>query len=139
MKTKYFIVFLVLLLSQLSNNAIAQRCLSFNYDADGNRINKEVLSNCYEFKEYLDMDENQEVTAVSVYPNPTDGSFKIIMPESIVGDNACCLIYDIDGILVIEKNLSCETDVDIGNMPSGVYLLKIINDIETFSKIIVKN
>ena len=140
MKTKYFLVFLVLLLSQIiQNNASAQRCLSFNYDADGNRISKKVLVNCFETKDYLEVEENQEDTDFSVYPNPTDGSFKIIIPESIQNESVYCLVYDINGALIIETKLSGETDVDIGNVPRGVYLLKIINGVETFSRIIVKN
>jgi hypothetical protein len=140
MKTKYFLVFLVLLLSQIiQNNASAQRCLSFNYDADGNRISKKVLVNCFETKDNLEVEENQEDTEFSVYPNPTDGSFKIIIPESIQNESVYCLVYDINGALIIETKLSGETDVDIGNVPRGVYLLKIINGVETFSRIIVKN
>lgn len=140
MKTKYFLVFLVLLLSQIThNNANAQRCLSFNYDADGNRISKKVLVNCFETKDNLEVEENQEDTDFSVYPNPTNGSFKIIIPESIQNESVYCLVYDINGALIIETKLSGETDVDIGNVPRGVYLLKIINGVETFSRIIVKN
>ena len=139
MKTKYFLVFLALLLSQISLDAIAQTCLSFNYDADGNRVSKNVIYNCLEMKDYLEVKENQEVAEVSVYPNPTDGSFKIIIPESIRSETSYYLIYDLNGILIIEKNLEDETGVDMGDMPDGIYLLKIINGEETFSKIIVKH
>jgi hypothetical protein len=139
MKTKYFLVFLALLLSQISNYAIAQKCLLFDYDADGNRISRNVTNNCLEMKDYLEVEENEIVADVSVYPNPTNGRFKIIMPESIIDGYSCCFIYDINGVLIIEKTMAAETDVDIGNMPNGVYLLKIINGEETFSKIIVKH
>ena len=139
MKTKYFLIFLVLLLSQNSHSAIAQKCLSFNYDEDGNRISRNVINNCLEMKEYMDMEENQEVTDVSVYPNPTDGSFKIVMPQGISNEHSSYLIYDLNGVLIVEKKLADETDVDIGNMSNGIYLLKIISGEETFSKIIVKH
>lgn len=138
MKTKYFLVFLVLLLSQISHEAFAQKCLLFDYDADGNRISRNVNDNCYETKDYLEVEKNQLVMDLSVYPNPTDGSFKIIMPESIRSEHSSYLIYDLNGVLLVEQVLADETDVDIGNMPNGVYLLKIINGEETFSKIIVK-
>lgn len=139
MKTKYFLIFLVLLLSQISHNAVAQRCLTFNYDDDGNRISRNVINNCLEMKDYLEVEESQEVTDVSVYPNPTGGSFKIVVPESIRNEHASYLIYDLNGVLIVEKKLDAETDVDIGNMPNGIYLLKIINDDDAFSKIIVKH
>ena len=140
MKTKYFLVFLVLLLSQVSNNyAVAQRCLSFDYDRDGNRISRYVQFNCIEMKDYAEVEEKQVVEDIAVYPNPTDGCFKIIMPEGVSTGHPYYLIYDLNGVLINEKSLSEETDVDIGNMPNGVYLLKIINGDETYSKIIVKH
>lgn len=140
MKTKYFLVFLVLLLSQFSSNcAYAQHCLSFNYDADGNRIKRSVMTNCYELKDAMEVQENEVVTDVYVYPNPTDGGFKIIMPADIVNEYSHYYIYDLNGVMITENVLSDETDVDIGDMPNGVFLMKIICGDETFSKIIVKH
>lgn len=139
MKTKYYLVFLVLLLSQISHNAIAQRCLSFKYDADGNRVSRNVIYNCSETKDTMEVEENQDVTDIAIYPNPTAGSFKIIMPEGVKNESSYYLLYDLNGVLIIEKNLEDETGVDIGNMPNGVYLLKIVNGTETFSRIIVKH
>ena len=139
MKTKYFLVFLVLLLSQISPNAIAQKCVSFNYDADGNRVSKIVISNCLEMKDYLEVEETKEVEDISVYPNPTNGSFKIVMSESIKHEYSTFLLYDLNGVLIVENTLNDEADVDIGELPNGIYLLKIIKGSETFSKIIVKH
>lgn len=139
MRTKYFLVFLVLLLSQISAKAIAQKCLVFNYDQDGNRISRFVQNNCLETKDVLKVEENEEVTDILVYPNPNCGNFKIIMPENAYHEHAYYRIYDLNGTVVIENNLIDETDVDIMNWPSGVYLLQIISGEETFSKIIVKH
>lgn len=140
MKTKYYLVFLVLLLSLFTNNCLfAQRCLSFNYDADGNRIKRSVMTNCYEIKDFEEVQENEYVTDISVYPNPTDGSFKIKLTEDVFNENSHCLIYDLNGVLKTESFLSEETDIDIGDMPDGVYLLRIVCGDETFSKIILKH
>lgn len=140
MKTKYFLVFLVLLLSQISNNyTVAQRCLSFDYDRDGNRISRFVQINCIEMKDYAEVEEKQVVTDITIYPNPTDGCFKIIMPEGVGKEHLYCLIYDLNGVLINENSLSEETDVYIGDKPNGAYLLKIINGDETYSRIIVKH
>lgn len=140
MKTKYFLVFLALLLSQISNTSVvAQSCLLFNYDADGNRINRFVSDNCLEMKDYLEVIENTEVSDVEIYPNPSNGLFKIVVPESINKDYAHCYIYNMNGILIIEKSLVDESDVDIMNMPSGVYILKMICSDQMFYKIIVKH
>ena len=140
MKTKYYLVFLALLLSQiLTNKVVAQSCLLFNYDADGNRINRLVSDNCLEMKGNMEAIENVEVSDIEVYPNPTDGVVRIVLPEGISKDYACWSIYNMNGILIIEKRLANESDVDIGNVPSGVYLMKIICSDQMFYKIIVKH
>ena len=139
MKTKYFLVFLVLLLSQICNKALAQKCLMFRYDADGNRIERYAHNNCIDNKGVMEEEDNKEIDDVEVYPNPTEGIFKIIMPESTSYERSYCRIYDVNGIQRIETTLTDVTYVDIGNMPSGTYLLKIIRGDETFSKIIVKH
>lgn len=139
MKTKYFLIFLVLLLSQISHSAVAQKCLAFNYDADGNRVSRNVINNCLEMKDYLEAEENQEVADIIIYPNPTYGSFKIVMPQTVRYEYSYYLLYDLNGVLIVEKNLAEETEVNIDNMPNGIYLLKIINGEETLSRIIVKH
>lgn len=140
MKTKYFLVFLALLLSQISMNyAVAQKCLLFKYDASGNRVNKNVINNCLEMKNIMEVVENHEVADVMVYPNPTEGKFKIITPENIINDHSCYILYDINGVLIKEGLLAYETGVEICDMPPGIYLLKIISGDDTFSKIVLKN
>ena len=84
----------------------------------------------------------QEITAseeVKVYPNPNDGSFKVIMPESIKHDNACYELFDINGVVISDGNIhEFEMDIDIGDHPAGVYLLKISNGDDVISKIVLK-
>lgn len=138
MKTKYYLVFLVLLLSLLSNNAIAQKCLMFTYDMDGNRICKYVQNNCDEKRDFKEDKDNEVVTDVSVYPNPTDGEFTIIIPQTD-GKNTYCHLYDMNGGLIMEKSLGIETNINIGQMPNGVYLLRIVSGEETYTKIILKH
>ena len=138
MKTKYFLVFLVLLLPQFSNNVFAQKCLIFNYDNDGNRIQRYVQDNCDEKRDYSADEANEIVTDVGVYPNPTDGEFTIMIPNSD-DTPACCYLYDFNGVLIMERTLDIETSINIEQMPPGVYFLKIVSGEETSSKIIVKH
>lgn len=140
MKTKYFLVFLALLLSPVFNNEMfSQRCLVFRYDNDGNRIKRFVDNNCDEIKF---RDEVQEVAVnedVAVYPNPTDGKIMIVLGDDSMYELANCELYDINGVLIIEQTLfKKETEVDIGNVPVGVYLLKVFAGNDEFTKIIVK-
>lgn len=141
MKTKYFLIFLALLLSfGFSNRLSAQRCLVFRYDADGNRISRTVSANCQETREFAEEQENSASNdEIVVYPNPNNGGFKLVMPENNIQANACFEIYDVEGQYVTGGILhQIETDIDIGNEPAGVYLLRIVNGEDVILKIVVK-
>lgn len=140
MKTKYFLIFLVLLLSSaFGSEAIAQRCLEFRYDADGNRIKRTVNNNCYESKDMEVVQDVFDYDEVEVYPNPTYESFRIFMPDGKRIETACYEFFDMSGVLLLQNKLcNDETEVDIGKMPAGVYLLKIINGDEILTKMILK-
>ena len=140
MRTKYFLIFLVLLLSSVfSNETMAQKCFVFRYDADGNRIRRSVDYNCNEMRDVEKVQEVFDYDEVEVYPNPTYDSFRLFMPEMVRHEAAWYELFDISGILLLKDSLSDdETEVDIGKMPAGVYLLKIINGDDVMSKMILK-
>lgn len=141
MKTKYYLIFLALLLSfSFNNKALAQKCLAFKYDADGNRINRVMKLACLEIR---DGEEEQETETpydeVKVYPNPTNGSFRVIMPESVRQETSFYDLYDVNGLLVNRSTIEdVETVIDIGNCPTGVYLLRIRNGDDVISEIVLK-
>lgn len=138
MKTKYYLIFPALLLSLVLNiNATAQQCLEFKYDASGNRIRRMVNSNCIEIRDNM---EEQEITNedLIVYPNPTDGCFKILASGND-NEKMCYVLYDMNGIVLLENTFGMgETVVDMSNHMAGVYLLKIVRRDECLSKIILK-
>lgn len=141
MKTKYFLIFLVLILSLLYGKlACAQRCLTYAYDADGNRVQRAVTNNCdgaREIEEAQDMDEIMELT---VYPNPTDGGFKIIMPDDIMRHPAGYQLFDMNGVMMREDGIQGkDTNVDISDLPAGVYLVRIVSGEEVYIKIVLKH
>lgn len=141
METKYYLIFLALLLSFAFNNKVfAQRCLAFRYDADGNRISRTVMTNCQNVRETIEEPEIDVLDLeVRVYPNPTNGDFKVIMPESIKHENSCYEMYDINGVLISGGNIyEFETDIDIGDHPAGVYLIKITNGADIITEIVLK-
>ena len=140
MKTKCFLVFLALLLSPIFDNEIyAQRCLVFKYDNVGNRIKRLVDNNCFETKNREEVQEIFINEEIEVYPNPTNGCINIKLGDRLEEAEACCELYDVNGVLIIEKKLfNKETEVDIGDLPTGVYLLKIFQGDDVISKIILK-
>lgn len=140
MKTKYYVIFLALLLSCVFNNkALAQKCLAFKYDADGNRISRMIKSECLEIRDEEEQETEASKEEVTVYPNPNNGSFKVVMPENIRQDNSFLELFDVNGLLVFGGNIvDAETDIDIGNCPSGVYLLRIRDGDDVISEIVLK-
>lgn len=141
MKTKYYLIFLAMLLSfGSSNKLLAQRCLVLRYDADGNRISRSVTTNCQETREVAEeQEESSSEGEIEVYPNPNNGRFNVIIPNSIRASNSSFVLYDVEGQLVTQGRLAdYETNIDIGEKPAGIFLLKIINGDIIISKIVLK-
>ena len=77
---------------------------------------------------------------MNVYPNPTGGSFKLIV-RSPENKNLRYRLYDMNGLLLQDKKIeSEETEILIQDLSSSMYFLKVINnnqEIKVFK--IVKN
>lgn len=140
MKRKYYLIFLVLLLSSFFiKKANAQKCLMFRYDADGNRIQRTVNYNCYEMKNMEEVQDVFEYNEVEVYPNPTYESFKVFVPERLRCEAAFYELFDMSGVVLSKNRLrDNETEVDIGAMSAGIYILKITNGDDVMTKMILK-
>lgn len=140
MKTKYYLLFLALLLSFCFHNEVmAQKCLVFGYDSDGNRISRIESFNCYGLRDMENVQDTFEFDEIEVYPNPTYESFKVFMPDGIKRETACYELFDISGVMLLKDNLGgCETEVNIRGLSAGVYVLKIINGDDVMSKMILK-
>ncbi len=92
-------------------------------------------SNCTLSADYF---ENQEL--FRVYPNPTNG-FLNIRINNYVG-KATIQIVDINGRLVSEnknEDFNIEKSLNLNNLQSGIYVLKVTSDSMNFTQKIVKN
>jgi hypothetical protein len=76
----------------------------------------------------------------TIYPNPTRGIIKLIV-ESFDNENLRFRLYDINGVLLRYKKVeSRETEIEMANLSSSVYFLKLlINNKEVKVFKIVKN
>ncbi len=78
---------------------------------------------------------NEDITEnrFEVYPNPSNGIFKINAPGTTQLSNA--KIYNMLGGLVSTKNLdnTTEATIDLSQLVSGIYLLQITSDDEAVS------
>jgi hypothetical protein len=77
----------------------------------------------------------QELGA-AIYPNPTDGNLTLKMNTA---SNVDVTVYDLNGRALLNKKVNdTQSEINISNQPSGVYLLKVKADNGEFSKRIIK-
>jgi len=82
-------------------------------------------------------DENTGLSKVSIYPNPTRSIINIVSPDARLNTLE---IFDIGGRRLQSIDLSTHTQyqVDLGNLQSAVYFIKINTDIGSVTKQIIK-
>ena len=86
--------------------------------------------------------ETEEETApqlreLVLYPNPTNGNFNIYF--NTINSPYSIEIISIFGQRVFEKSNSTDSLSTINNLPKGIYIVRINQDSETFSKKIIIN
>lgn len=143
MKTKYLSIFLGMVLSLLiCCKSYAQRCISFDYDINGNRIGCSVYDNCSKdeiVEEIYDIQENELECELLLYPNPSDTEVNLVIP--FYSDNiiVCYTIFDESGIIRQSGNVkSKDTSIDISKFVSGAYILVVDSGGLRYTKTIVK-
>lgn len=145
MEWKYKLIFLLVLLCLVRiEKSYSQNCITMLYDNNGNRISTFVHECGCEYKlrgtsdvmnNEISMDDNNR--ELMIYPNPNDGVFNI----TILDDNENPIVvrmYNINGVMVMNEKLADDKMIDITYMPSGVYLLRLIQGESVCSKIVVK-
>jgi hypothetical protein len=88
------------------------------------------------------VDEHPALTAVSVFPNPNDGSFSVYFPNEISGEIVIRL-FNITGQTIMERRESVAgrslLKIEESNLTSGVYFLQVeINGVQKNVKLVVQ-
>lgn len=83
-------------------------------------------------------DEVKEIISISFYPNPTDGILNLEINNSEVR-NIDYMILDMNGRLVKEATLDSERIIDMSQLPSASYFVRVVVDGQEFVKQIIKN
>jgi len=84
--------------------------------------------------------EQFEMNNIAIYPNPSKGTFNVsmgtIIPKTIQ-------IYDLTGKIVSSKtefqNNQSTVSLDLSNISSGIYFVKIVSENQSVTKRIIKN
>jgi hypothetical protein len=63
----------------------------------------------------------------TVYPNPSNGMFNIVFNQEL-NNQSKLRVLNVSGVTVLEKSISgIESQFSLENMPSGVYMVQIMN------------
>lgn len=77
-------------------------------------------------------DQNFETEKLAIFPNPTDGYIQF---SRIV--NGRFELYDLCGNLIVIKDLTDETAINLSMQPSGLYLLKVYENNSVYMQKVV--
>lgn len=83
----------------------------------------------------LSIEDLEDEQAISVYPNPSSEKIFINLDSSFQSDHLTIELYTISGDKIIS---STDTSVDISEIPSGTYLIKIQSETSLWTKKIIK-
>ena len=79
----------------------------------------------------------KEAITLSFYPNPTDGILNLEI-NKIEVQNIRYMILDMNGRIIKEANLENERSINLSQLPSATYFVRVVIDGQEFVKQIVK-
>lgn len=119
---------LPIVLMTFSVSAYSQNKISYQYDAAGNRIRREILfsqSQMSKKQNNINTDMLGE-HKITISPNPTEGLLRVEILDGGDAIDGEAIVYSANGSLVASAPLkSSVTELNIGSCPSGIYLLHI--------------
>jgi subtilisin-like proprotein convertase family protein len=105
------------------------------WNGDGGSINEFSIDLCRVIPSVLGL-ENNVLSDVSVYPNPTTGMVNIYIPNNI--EPSTISLYDVQGREIMKKETSeINTSLQIDTLQDGIYLVTIENTTGSVTKKIV--
>jgi hypothetical protein len=105
--------------------------VGFNYDNDGNMIQRKILavgSSSVKalHKDTASVSDVMGEQKITLYPNPTKGQFQVAIKILDSKQKNYFRLYSLSGAYLQEKNITSEsTNIDISNYAKGAYLLDV--------------
>ena len=121
----------VLLIPTLSSG----KTVEFLYDASGNRITRQIViqtrslpmeeDNGESKPDEMFQDQVAEKT-IRIYPNPTKGDLKVEISGYEERDSGTLMLFSMSGQLLMTADITAEiNDLNLSNLPDGMYILRI--------------
>ena len=124
------------------NNPVGNWNLVFVDFNNGNTgtVNEWSIELCTTTTSIVLSDENFELDDFALFPNPNQGNFKLQF-NSNSGKSIDVDVYDISGKLVFEKQYGAtsrfDEQIQLNNVSSGIYIMKINDSNKTITKKII--
>jgi hypothetical protein len=80
--------------------------------------------------------EKVNMPSITICPNPTTDNITIILPENV--PYALFTIYDLQGKMIMRKNISCQDVISTGNFVDGIYIYHVTTTKEHFQGKIIR-
>ena len=122
---------LILFLTVAAVPCLAQQrgTVSFNYDANGNRILRQIEiggGRGEAATATIGAMESHEPIEVALYPNPTEGRFSVGIANAESGERVRATVTTVTGEVLCDKTVADQTtEFDLTSQPAGIYLLRL--------------
>lgn len=136
---KKVVVFLFTIIIMISNQVKSQTTFEYNYDGNGNRIERNILS----LKSATTDDDEDNPPGIdkngkskgedvldgiklTVFPNPTQNIVNINFDFAPMDSKILSEVYDANGHLISKNSYINKTFlIDFTNQPSGTYIIRL--------------
>lgn len=109
------------------------KVIEYVYDDLGNRI--EIDSGT------LSLDDENLQNAVIIYPNPTQQFLQIKLPNLFVNKTISVQLFDVNGRGIKSYETYTKSNLEtlnVAQLSNGVYLIRVFNKKEKFSRLFIK-
>ncbi len=130
-----FVLAIISSLQGIAQDPVVQ--VVFNYDANGNRISREIIY----YQSGLKSGESEEIAeevmeeiefdkGLNVYPNPATESLYVTVNQDVLdATRSVIFLFDNLGKQVLTLNELAEVNqLNVSTLPKGTYILKLIFD-----------
>jgi hypothetical protein len=80
--------------------------------------------------------EKINIPSVTIYPNPTTNNITVILPENV--PSALFTIYDLQGKMIIRKNIRSQDVISTENLADGIYIYHVTTGKEYYQGKIIR-
>ncbi|MDQ8012122.1 MAG: endonuclease [Flavobacterium nitrogenifigens] len=110
---------------------------TFNLSAQWDSYSQDTCNNlASKMVQTAEIEEEVIADEIAIYPNPSNGNFNI--QPGIVNSPYSIEIFSFSGQKVFEKQNTTSPEVSVHNLPTGIYIIKIIKGEKTaFKKVII--